>query len=487
MSKLNVFASKNDTTQDLFDSFTPTILKKSFTLISLGTSTLGTLTLAGGELPDPVSVIAGTIALYGTQTLFNATFGGEQLNTRGKVFDRGLTKELAYKEIKKSEMEFHPIRKRSVLFSSTALNFKAVLNAEFNFFKNITKRPSTTLDAPEHHYNQWSNKEVNTLHLAALLGLDNSPNALKVKALDAMKDPNVVAVFDNALDITEALSYNINNLKKFVEHLELSVGDDARYLFSKANNMPKCIEELTKVVNKALIATNTKQKENNVRHFLNNLNIQLLIAHANGTLDDSLIKNSIAKLDELSPIVRHGLYPEQITQYEGSGVITPSDPLHMVPKKMESAVIFRAKLLDELTKGVFPTTPLPNLDDRSTGINSLTAAKLFTDTFGEEFPFHLDEKREFVSSLSSKLLNEINANTTFIESIPAKRREEFSREIRDNILRRTALSLSSEHDISKVVDDNKPKSAKEDIRLAKRLEKDMDECYAFTSEKLFLR
>lgn len=281
----------------------------------------------------------------------------------------------------------------------------------------------------ESYFDEPKNIEVNLLHLAALLGTDDSPVAKRLKMSDALSDPAYQDVFKNAGDITEALAPNITNLKDFATRASESLGDISQYLFKNSVDIDECLKEWSSLTAGCFIQTNKEIQENNMRHGVTKYVVEMQLASANGTL-------SVKDVDKM--LTRLGTF-EHIRNYD-----TPKAPLSDMMRQVDELKLSLEQARPaNANPGDTVTLPvLPGLNGQWQDLPTpLLLEQVFADQYGQDVPFSINHNELFVNKFSEKLASTI-LKSPMMDNTPEHERQTMANELRDTILQRTAMSMS---------------------------------------------
>lgn len=281
----------------------------------------------------------------------------------------------------------------------------------------------------ESYFDEPKNIEVNLLHLAALLGSDDSPVAKRLKMSDALSDPAYQDVFKNAGDITKALAPNITNLKDFATRASKSLGDISQYLFKNSVDIDACLKEWSSLTAGCFIQANKEIQENNMRHGVTKYVVEMQLASANGTL-------TVKDVDKM--LTRLGTF-EHIRNYD-----TPKAPLSDMMKQVDELKLSLEQARPaNANSGDAVTLPvLPGLSGQWQDLpKPLLLEQVFADQYGPDVPFSINHNEMFVNKFSDKLASTI-LKSPMMDNTPEHERQTMANELRDTILQRTAMSMS---------------------------------------------
>lgn len=92
-------------------------------------------------------------------------------------------------------------------------------------------------------YSQYRQVDVNTLHLAVLLGVDHSDAGRKLKADNALSDPVVQQIFAQSKRLLPTLADNLPSTHAFLRSLRGALGEDVRFILKEPTNTLKALKE----------------------------------------------------------------------------------------------------------------------------------------------------------------------------------------------------------------------------------------------------
>lgn len=290
-------------------------------------------------------------------------------------------------------------------------------------------RAATGKDYTKTFFDEPRKLEVNLFHLAALLGVDDSPVAKRLKMSEAFSDPAYQEVFKNAGDITEALAPNITNLKDFATRASKSLGDISQYIFKNPIDIDACLQEWSALTASCFITANKEIQENNMRHGVTKYVVEMQLASANGSLTVKDAQKMLKRLDAF----------EHIRNYD-----TPTAPLSDMMQQVDNLKAALTQAIPAGAKGrdkvVLPV--LPGLDGQWQNLpKPLLLEQVFAEHYGPDVPFSIDHNEMFVHKFSDKLASTI-LKSPMMDNTPEHERQALANELRDTVLQRTAMSMS---------------------------------------------
>lgn len=108
------------------------------------------------------------------------------------------------------------------------------------------------LPMPFDHYLE---REVNLLHLAALVGQDNSGPSVTIKAMDLFRNPSYTEIFQNSEVIVKELAHRVDDLKLFAERSYQALGPLAEHIFKNEKRLKGTLQVWDKLTMKAFADT----------------------------------------------------------------------------------------------------------------------------------------------------------------------------------------------------------------------------------------
>lgn len=294
---------------------------------------------------------------------------------------------------------------------------------------SLLYRAVTGKDYSKSYFDEPRNLEVNLFHLAALLGVDDSPVAKRLKMSKAFDDPAYQEVFKNAGDITEALAPNVSNLKDFATRASKSLGDISQYIFKNPVDIDACLQEWSKLTADCFINANKEIQENNMRHGVTKYVVDMQLASANGTLTVKDVKKMIKRLDTF----------EHIRNYD-----TPKAPLSDMMAQVDNlkAMLNQALPADGKSRDKVTLPVLPGLDGQWQNLpKPLLLEQVFASQYGPDVPFSINPNEMFVHKFSDKLASTI-LKSPMMDNTPEHERQALANELRDTVLQRTAMNMS---------------------------------------------
>jgi len=411
------------------DIYTDTLLYSQSHLSALAETATYTLPLA------PLA-----LALYASHRMATSVSSGDGRDLSEAFHDRGPYKDFMHKAsssekklFKKSD--FHKQPSKWGLYKSAQVN---------NFFNRLRKdgafvmqrlggslayKAITGKNYSKTYFDEPTNIEVNLLHLAALLGSDDTPIAKRLKMSDAFSDPAYQDVFNKAGDITKALAPNITNLKDFATRASKSLGDVSQYIFKNSVDIDACLQEWSSLTANCFTQANKSIQENNMRHGITKYVVDMQLLSSEGKL-------SVKDVDEM--ITRLGVL-EHVRNYD-----TPKAPLSDMMKQVDDlkSMLEQARPANASPRDIVTLPILPGLSGQWQDLpKPLLLEKVFLEHYGDDVPFRIDPNEMFVNKFSDKLASTI-LKSPMMDNTPEHEREKLANDLRDTVLQRTAMNMS---------------------------------------------
>lgn len=414
------FTSLAKDTVGLTDVYSDTLFKSQSHLTAMSEAASQSIPLA-----------ALLLTLYGTHRMVKSMASGDggelsqAFNRRGPYKD--LMHNASYGEKKLFEKsDFHKQPTIWALYRPAQMN---------NFFNQLRQDGATVLQRlggkkyAKSYFDEPKKLEINLLHLAALLGVDDSPIAKRLKMSEALSDPAYQDVFNKAGDITEALAPNVTNLKDFVKRASKSLGDVSQYIFKNSVDIDACLQEWATLTASCFTQANKQIQENNMRHGITKYVVDMQLASANGKLSVKDVDKMLTRLGAL----------EHIRNYD-----TPKSPLSDMMKQVDDlkSMLTQARPANAVPGDIIKLPVLPGLSGQWQDLpKPLLLEKVFLEHYGTDVPFAIDPNEMFVNKFSDKLANTI-LKSSIMESTPEHEREKLANDLRDKVLQRTAMNMS---------------------------------------------
>jgi hypothetical protein len=411
------------------DVYTETLLSSQSHLSALAETATYTLPLA------PLA-----LTIYASHRMATSLSSGDGRDLSEAFYDRGPYKDLMHqasssekKLFKKSDFHKQP--------SKWALYRPAQVNNFFNRLRNdgafIMQRLGGALaysaftgkNHSKTYFDEPTNIEVNLLHLAALLGSDDSPIAKRLKMSDALSDPAYQDVFNNAGDITQALAPNITNLKDFATRASKSLGEVSQYLFKNSVDIDACLQEWSSLTASCFTQANKEIQENNMRHGITKYVVDMQLSSANGTLRVKDVDQMITRLNAF----------EHIRNYD-----TPKAPLSDMMKQIDDlkSMLLQARPANAKSRDIVALPVTPGLSGQWQELpKPLLLEKVFAEHYGTDVPFSVNPNEMFVNKFSDKLASTI-LKSPMMDNTPEHERKQLANDLRDQVLQRTAMNMS---------------------------------------------
>ena len=193
----------------------------------------------------------------------------------------------------------------------------------------LMKRATETVnkDNLTNIYQQYRQIDVNTLHLAVMLGADHSEPARKLKAHEALSDPVVQRLFAEGKRLLPTLADNTTSTFAFLRHLRGALGNDAYYILKEPTNTLKAIKEYNTLC-MSIISAGAKHSDQAFCYQVLNQHTKTLINDSvKGTLSLHTLMTCLNDIQSLKEVVTPRVLYEEQQQKNTDQPLSPLRPL----------------------------------------------------------------------------------------------------------------------------------------------------------------
>lgn len=401
------------------------------------------------------------------------------------IMGRGIIEDILYQRGKELAGTFPGSKRLAGFFSKELLSaprdFKrhlsnnAIVHQARGDLFTLMKRATETVnkDNLESIYQQYRTLDVNTLHLAVILGADQSQEAQTFKAHDAFSHPDVQRLFAEGKRLLPTLADHLPSTHAFLRHLRGALGDDVHYILKEPTNSLKAVKEFN-TLGLNMIEAGAKQADIAYSYEVLKQHTVTLINHCqDNTLSLQTLMtclNDIQSIKEaVTPRVLHEERQNQHTDQPTSQLRPLMEGCDRVLRKyrplFKAAVdalpadlhkqLFQMKHQVDLTGFILSTpegyTPKTWPADPQARIDKVTAL-LFK---GKVDPILTDPRYAFMVGVEQCLEKAVLNNEYFYSGLNLGPRLPACKAIVERVLQRTLLSQIAQGDISNLSEQQK--------------------------------